>query len=276
MSSIQFHPSDDVLARYTAGDLDSASSIMINVHLELCVHCRHKVAQVEQAQAQQLASVADTEMSDDLTAMLGKIIGHGKGASSSASMSKASTKRIRSDVGDKEELAVNSLSESEVRPEIGICAEDDAYPDTKWDGAFNQDIAIPIEGGDKTFHLPKIFRGNGQHIGPWSRLPGKIKRASVSTGDESKMNFIYMARDSALPQHTHQGEEITLVIAGHFYDENTRYGPGDFIVQGSSHKHTPKTMPDEDCLCLTLLDAPLIFTSGMATLLNPFSQMFFR
>jgi putative transcriptional regulator len=129
---------------------------------------------------------------------------------------------------------------------------------------------------NKEFNLPRVLQRHKNEIGPWSRLPGKIQRAPVSTGGKSKMNFIYMEPDSALPEHTHQGQEITLVLSGKFVDENASYEPGDFIVQTAEHQHSPRTQAGQDCLCLTLLDAPLHFTSGLATLLNPFSQLFFR
>ncbi|UTV29491.1 ChrR family anti-sigma-E factor [Photobacterium atrarenae] len=138
------------------------------------------------------------------------------------------------------------------------------------------EVSQTITVNNKVFPLPRALRAHADQIGPWSRLPGNLKRAHVNTGGESKMNFIYMDCDSALPQHTHQGQEITLVLAGEFVDEKATYRPGDFIVLTPEHQHTPKTRPDMDCLCLTLLDAPLHFTSGLATLLNPFSQLFFR
>lgn len=129
---------------------------------------------------------------------------------------------------------------------------------------------------DKTYPLPSVLQRHNDKIGPWSRLPGNIKRAQVEVSGDSKMNFIYMDSDSSLPEHTHQGQEITLVLAGEFYDESGTYKPGDFIVQTDEHTHLPRTREGQDCLCLTLLNAPLHFTSGLATLLNPFSQLFFR
>lgn len=129
---------------------------------------------------------------------------------------------------------------------------------------------------DKTYPLPSALQRHSDKIGPWSRLPGNIKRAQVEVSGSSKMNFIYMDEGSSLPEHTHQGQEITLVLAGEFYDDNGTYKPGDFIIQSDEHTHLPRTRDGQDCLCLTLLNAPLHFTSGLATLLNPFSQLFFR
>ncbi|KHT61991.1 transcriptional activator ChrR [Photobacterium gaetbulicola] len=136
------------------------------------------------------------------------------------------------------------------------------------------DTQLKLE--DKSYPLPSALQRHNEKIGPWSRLPGNIKRAQVDVSGSCKMNFIYMDSDSALPEHTHQGQEITLVLAGEFYDENGTYKPGDFIIQTEAHKHLPRTREGKDCLCLTLLNAPLHFTSGLATLLNPFSQLFFR
>ncbi|MGF1735486.1 ChrR family anti-sigma-E factor [Photobacterium satsumensis] len=136
------------------------------------------------------------------------------------------------------------------------------------------DNQLSLEG--KAYPLPSALQRHNDKIGPWSRLPGNIKRAQIEVSGDSKMNFIYMDSDSSLPEHTHQGQEITLVLAGEFYDENGTYRPGDFIVQTEEHKHIPRTRQGQDCLCLTLLSAPLHFTSGLATLLNPFSQLFFR
>ncbi|MCG7585149.1 ChrR family anti-sigma-E factor [Photobacterium sp. OFAV2-7] len=228
MSNIRFHPTDDILACYSAGELDPASSIMLSAHLELCSHCRARVAELENNQAQELALVPSETPSEALSEELN-------------------------------DLLDNILSQDEV-PQDDVVAATIAH----------------IEINNKQFRLPRALQRHEDHIGPWSRLPGNIKRASVTTGGHSKMNFIYMDCNSSLPQHTHQGQEITLVLAGEFMDEHATYKPGDFIVQTSAHHHAPKTRADQDCLCLTLLDAPLHFTNGLATLLNPFSQLFFR
>ncbi len=143
--------------------------------------------------------------------------------------------------------------------------------------AIEQPVRQPkIQLGEKQFKLPRALQTHAEHIGPWGRLPGKIQRARVDALSNSKLNFIYMDQDSSLPEHTHQGQEITLVLAGSFHDEAGSYHPGDFVIQDKQHQHVPRTAAHQDCLCLTLLDAPLHFTSGLASLLNPFSQLFFR
>jgi len=73
-----------------------------------------------------------------------------------------------------------------------------------------------------------------------------------------------------VPTHTHKGSELTVVLKGSFSDELGVYSEGDFIARDASHHHSPRAMQNEDCICLTILDAPMRFTGPLMRLLNPF------
>ncbi len=72
-----------------------------------------------------------------------------------------------------------------------------------------------------------------------------------------------------IPTHTHKGVEYTVILNGGFSDELGVYHTGDFIARDASHKHSPTALQNEDCICLTVLSAPLKFT-GWHRILNPF------
>jgi putative transcriptional regulator len=129
--------------------------------------------------------------------------------------------------------------------------------------------------GGRRFTLPRTLAHNSHRIGEWSKLVGKLWRAPLTLDNGNQTNLIYMAPGAKVPEHTHKGQEATLVIDGVFNDEKNEYRDGDFILLDPSRTHTPETQ-DEDCLTLATLDAPLHFTSGISRLLNPFSQLFFR
>ncbi|MFI3245974.1 MAG: cupin domain-containing protein, partial [Ferrimonas sp.] len=80
----------------------------------------------------------------------------------------------------------------------------------------------------------------------------------------------------SVPAHTHKGRELTLVLHGGFADEQGHYLQGDFIERDQQHQHQPHTDANEDCLVISALDAPLHFTSGLARMLNPLSNLFFK
>ena len=75
---------------------------------------------------------------------------------------------------------------------------------------------------------------------------------------------------TAMPTHTHEGSELTLVLAGGFSDENAHFLRGDVADADPSVTHRPMADPGEDCLCLAVTDAPLRLTGPLGRLLNPF------
>ena len=98
----------------------------------------------------------------------------------------------------------------------------------------------------------------------------------MDIGGDTVANFIYMEKGGSVPEHTHRGSEMTLVINGEFSDGISEYDTGDFMVMNGEHKHSPSTQADEGCLVFSIVDKPLHFTSGWARLINPFSHLFFK
>ncbi|HAB78772.1 MAG TPA: anti-sigma factor, partial [Glaciecola sp.] len=98
----------------------------------------------------------------------------------------------------------------------------------------------------------------------------------VDLGDAGMANFIYMEKGGRVPEHTHKGTELTLVVDGEFSDGLADYDSGDFIIMDNEHIHSPHSNSVEGCLVFSIVDKPLHFTSGIARLLNPFSHLFFK
>jgi putative transcriptional regulator len=128
----------------------------------------------------------------------------------------------------------------------------------------------------KTFTLPSTLARFSDRVGEWSHLVGKLWQAPVEIGGTSLAHLIYMEKGGSVPEHTHKGNEITLVINGEFADGNSKFHTGDFISLNQNDTHTPVSNADEGCLVLTVLDKPLHFTSGWAKFINPLSQLYFN
>ena len=73
-----------------------------------------------------------------------------------------------------------------------------------------------------------------------------------------------------VPQHTHEGNELTVVLRGAFHDETGHYVRGDLAIADASVDHRPVADEGEDCLCLAVTDAPLRLTGRFGRFLNPF------
>ncbi|HYD98947.1 MAG TPA: ChrR family anti-sigma-E factor, partial [Alphaproteobacteria bacterium] len=87
---------------------------------------------------------------------------------------------------------------------------------------------------------------------------------------EAKARLLRVHAGTAMPQHTHDGEELTLVLCGAFRDETGRYARGDLAVTDSEIDHQPVAEPGEACICLAVTDAPLRLTGRFMRFLNPF------
>lgn len=133
-----------------------------------------------------------------------------------------------------------------------------------------------LELDGREFMLPRALQRYAKKTDSWSKIVGKLWHAPVDLGPIGRADFIYMEKGGSVPEHTHKGNELTLVINGEFEDEMHLYDSGDFIALDGRHQHTPISNADEGCLVFSIVDQPLHFTSGLARLLNPFSQLFFN
>jgi putative transcriptional regulator len=71
-----------------------------------------------------------------------------------------------------------------------------------------------------------------------------------------------------MPRHTHEGQELTLVLQGSFLDALGAFGRGDVATADPSINHQPRAGADEVCLCLAVEDAPLRLTGFAGAVLN--------
>lgn len=133
-----------------------------------------------------------------------------------------------------------------------------------------------IELDGRKFELPRALQRYIKKTDSWSRLVGKIWHAPVDIGLPGKADFIFMEQGGSVPEHTHKGSELTLVINGEFQDGLSCYDTGDVMLMDSRHQHTPVATSEGGCLVFSIVDQPLHFTSGLARLLNPFSHLFFK
>lgn len=132
--------------------------------------------------------------------------------------------------------------------------------------------AISIEVNGKSFKLPLSLSRFADKIGDWKSYGGKVYSAPIDISDSARINLMYISENVKIPQHTHKGLESTLVLHGGFSDEDGHYEVGDFLLKDASVKHSPHTKGGEDCLCLTVLTEPMIFTQGVARIFNRFGQ----
>ena len=108
----------------------------------------------------------------------------------------------------------------------------------------------------------------------WKKITRSLSISYLKTGDPNYEFALYHIKAGGkIPEHTHRGSEMTLVLEGGFSDADGSYHQGDFIFREPSDVHAPTALQSEDCICLAVLDAPLKFTDWKYRMMNPFLQL---
>lgn len=129
-----------------------------------------------------------------------------------------------------------------------------------------------------------IYEARGVYPGPvmealrgkkpkWKTLGMGVKQSILSDTKDGSVRLLYIPAGQAVPDHSHNGLELTLVLQGSFSDETGRFGVGDVEMGDEDLDHTPIADAGDACICLAATDAPLRFNALMPRLLQPFFRI---
>lgn len=121
--------------------------------------------------------------------------------------------------------------------------------------------------------IQRLMKGDFSDLN-WKNIGSALRISHLSTGDPAHEFALYHIKAGGkIPNHTHRGTEMTLVLEGGFSDANGSYHAGDFLVRRPGDVHAPTALQTEDCICLAVLDAPLKFTDWRFRWMNPFLKL---
>ncbi|MEQ8166852.1 MAG: ChrR family anti-sigma-E factor, partial [Alphaproteobacteria bacterium] len=103
----------------------------------------------------------------------------------------------------------------------------------------------------------------------WKAMPGASQFIIPTRDGRSVARLLRIPAGKPVPEHTHRGIEMTLVISGAFSDEDGTFARGDIEVADGSLTHQPVATNDADCICLAVTEAPLKFKSWLVRLFQP-------
>lgn len=133
---------------------------------------------------------------------------------------------------------------------------------------------------DDPFDLPEPPARNGIFPAPladtmggrapkWKTLGMGVRQDILLGQKDGTLRLLYIPPGQAVPDHGHNGLEMTLVLQGSFSDETGQFGVGDVEIADETLEHTPIADEGVPCICLAATDAPLRFRALMPRLLQP-------
>jgi len=105
----------------------------------------------------------------------------------------------------------------------------------------------------------------------WRRLaPGVLQHVFKGLdSDAGTVRLFAIAPGTSIPQHSHGGSELTLVLKGSYSDEIGRFCAGDLADLDDAVRHQPVADTAEPCICLIATDDKLRFSGVLNRLLQP-------
>ncbi len=162
---------------------------------------------------------------------------------------------------DGEPLAADAMDRALARLEVPESLEAPSFgvtPPVADSRAFDGRVPRPL----------RDYLGASLDALPWKTRGGISEAALLADYPGIKTRLMRIKAGTALPQHTHEGREFTLLLAGGFSDASGHYRRGDVAMADDSIDHRPVADEGEDCLCLAVTDAPLRLTGPWGRYLN--------
>lgn len=235
---IKHHPKFELIQSYVKGELTASLSAGIAMHAEMCKQCHEQIAQLTDELAE-ICFEADADHIEN-NEFNGQF-------EMTADVENADGYSL--DFSAMADLITESSDIITVKPmvEKSINLNNQSYP------------------------LPRAL--NNMEIGKPANL-GKLSRARLQLGEnEIHSSLLHIAPGGGVPEHTHKGFELTLLLEGKFEDEHGEYEKGDFIMLDAANKHHP--FSKDGCLCYTVANDALRFTQGLNKLLNPIGSLIY-
>ena len=107
----------------------------------------------------------------------------------------------------------------------------------------------------------------------WSPLGMGVRQSILQSSKDASVRLLHIPAGAELPDHGHEGTELTLVLQGAFIDGPDRFARGDIEIADEDLEHTPVADVGEDCICLAATDARLKFTSLLPRIAQPFLRI---
>lgn len=128
----------------------------------------------------------------------------------------------------------------------------------------------PLQGG-----LPApLARKVGANLDDisWRRVAPGVKRHVIETdkATTSSLYMLWIAPGISVPEHSHGGSEMTLILSGAYRDDLGRFGPGDIADLDEHVEHQPRVEDEAPCICLVATETRARFSGLLGRLMQPF------
>ncbi len=107
----------------------------------------------------------------------------------------------------------------------------------------------------------------------WKSIGLGVRQAEIHRSDSGLARLFLIPAGQRVPDHSHQGLELTLVLQGGYRDSQGHIGVGDIEIADGTLAHMPHTDTGQDCICLAATDGPLQFQGLLPRLMQTLGRI---
>lgn len=107
----------------------------------------------------------------------------------------------------------------------------------------------------------------------WRNIGMGSKQCILSDDGHASVRLMSIPPGVHLPDHGHDGMELTLVLQGAFQDGGRAYRRGDVALADEEVEHAPAVIGEDTCICLAAADNRLRFQTWLPRLAQPFLRI---
>ena len=231
------YPPQEMLAAYASGTSSPGMSLLVATHLTLCPESRASVGAMESLGGALLAGERPEPVSSSTRAA------------------------VMAAIEALSEVAPDAVTAPQPAPQMAQSMPEAApavAASDRLDG-----LPAPVR---EAIEVTDATAGRGTLA--WRfRLPGVSDYELPGFGAE-QVSLLRARPGASIPQHTHEGTELTLVLSGQLEDQGVTYRAGDVAVCTEDDDHRPRITGEATCICLVVMDGSLRFTGRFSRALN--------
>ena len=246
----QRHPDIHWLIDYAAGSLPLSHALCVAAHNEHCAACRHKAGELSAIGGSLISSGHQPSLGEEhlLTCEISKV---------------DETSQLNDALLEKVWAAIDECDPGESGPQFA----------PKPVASHQADLSAGLNETPLPNCVQKLLPSDIENIS-WKKLGRSVSVAHLASGDTKREVALHRLQPGrGVANHDHCGQEVTVVLRGSFSDQQGRYLPGDFLVMQAGQAHRPTASGDMECICLSVVDAPIKFTGPLNRLIDPFLKI---
>jgi len=165
-----------------------------------------------------------------------------------------------------------------VRPKINralqneglrICEEYENGEEIKDNNPLRSSRIDGLEKGSELSDLFSTYLDCSFEALPWKTAGKNIRVCKLRSEEDNSLWMIRGEPGAKLPEHSHGGQELTLILKGSYACSSQIYSKGDLHESDEEGSHQPIIVGNEECVSLVSTEGKLKFEHWLPRLLQP-------